>query len=178
MNQLPLCSPKYPARPRKTRLENSHHFRLALGFSGASVVLPARQKGTELGDWPPLPPNTHTHTKNDSMIIVRDSNCTPEPVGKFYSMSTYYLLDLSKSLSFKLHCRTMHFLLLYSLFHWGTNNSEKVWVAQLCPTLLLLYELQPIRLLCPWDSPGKTTGVVCHSFLQGIFLTQGLNPGF
>ena len=27
------------------------------------------------------------------------------------------------------------------------------------------------------NSPGKNTGVGCHSFLQGIFLTQGLNPG-
>ena len=26
------------------------------------------------------------------------------------------------------------------------------------------------------DSPGKSTGVGCHAFLQGIFLTQGLNP--
>ena len=24
-----------------------------------------------------------------------------------------------------------------------------------------------------WDSPGKNTGVGCHSLLQGIFLTQG-----
>ena len=36
---------------------------------------------------------------------------------------------------------------------------------------------QPTRLRCPWDSPGKTTGVVCHAFLQGIFPTQGSNPG-
>ena len=28
-------------------------------------------------------------------------------------------------------------------------------------------------LLCPWDSPGKNTGVGCHALLQGIFLTQG-----
>ena len=28
------------------------------------------------------------------------------------------------------------------------------------------------------DSPGKNTGVGCHSFLQGIFLTQGPNPNF
>ena len=27
------------------------------------------------------------------------------------------------------------------------------------------------------DSPGKNTGVVCHDLLQGIFPTQGLNPG-
>ena len=27
------------------------------------------------------------------------------------------------------------------------------------------------------DSPGKNTGVGCHFLLQGIFLTQGSNPG-
>ena len=35
----------------------------------------------------------------------------------------------------------------------------------------------PTRLLCPWNSPGKNTGVGCHSVLQGIFPTQGSNPG-
>ena len=35
---------------------------------------------------------------------------------------------------------------------------------------------QPARLLCPSDSPGKNTGVGCYALLQGIFLTQGLNP--
>ena len=34
------------------------------------------------------------------------------------------------------------------------------------------------RLLCPWDFPGKNTGMGCHFLLQGIFLTQGLNSGF
>ena len=33
------------------------------------------------------------------------------------------------------------------------------------------------RLPCPWDSPGKNTGVGCHFLLQGIFPTQGSNPG-
>ena len=37
------------------------------------------------------------------------------------------------------------------------------------------YRLQPTRLLCSWDSPGKSTGVGCHALLQGIFPTQGLN---
>ena len=31
------------------------------------------------------------------------------------------------------------------------------------------------ELPCPWDFPGKNTGVSCHFRLQGIFLTQGLN---
>ena len=37
--------------------------------------------------------------------------------------------------------------------------------------------LEPSRLLCPWNSPGKDTGVGCHALLQGIFLAQGLNLG-
>ena len=34
---------------------------------------------------------------------------------------------------------------------------------------------QSARLLCPWDSLGKNTGVGCYFLLQGIFLTQGSN---
>ena len=34
------------------------------------------------------------------------------------------------------------------------------------------YGLKPIRLLCPWDFPGKKTGVRCYALLQGIFLIQ------
>ena len=58
----------------------------------------------------------------------------------------------------------------------GLQNSEKgesaggekaeLSVIQLCPTLWN-----------PWNSPGKDTGVGCRSLLQGIFPTQGLNPG-
>ena len=32
-------------------------------------------------------------------------------------------------------------------------------------------------LYSPWNSLGQNTGVGNHSFLQGIFPTQGLNPG-
>ena len=35
--------------------------------------------------------------------------------------------------------------------------------------------LQPTRLLCPWNSPGKNTGVGSHALLQGILPTQGSN---
>ena len=41
---------------------------------------------------------------------------------------------------------------------------------QSCP-----YGLWPSRLLWPWDSPDKNTGVGFHAHLQGIFPTQGLN---
>ena len=36
--------------------------------------------------------------------------------------------------------------------------------------------LQLTRLVCSQNFPGKNTGVACHFSLQGIFLTQGLNP--
>ena len=39
-----------------------------------------------------------------------------------------------------------------------------------------LWTIAPLMLFCPWDSPGKNTGVDCHALLQGIFLTQGSNP--
>ena len=42
---------------------------------------------------------------------------------------------------------------------------------------LLPYRLQPARLLCSWNSPGKNTRVGCYFLLQGIFPTQGLNLG-
>ena len=43
-----------------------------------------------------------------------------------------------------------------------------------CVPLFGPYGPQPARLLCPWDSPGKNTGIGCHFLLQGIFPTQGL----
>ena len=59
----------------------------------------------------------------------------------------------------------------------NTCESEvNMLVAQSCPTLQPC-GLQPTRLLCPWNSPGKNIGVDCHFLLQGIFPTQGSNLG-
>ena len=46
-----------------------------------------------------------------------------------------------------------------------------VKVAQSCLTL------RPHRLYSPWNSPGQNTGVGSLSLVQGIFPTQGSNPG-
>ena len=61
-------------------------------------------------------------------------------------------------------------------------RSTASWIALTCVCSVMSDSLQPhglqsIRLLCPWDFPDKNTGVGCHFLLQGIFLTQGLNPG-
>ena len=68
----------------------------------------------------------------------------------------------------------------------GPNTSKamtegwesKVWTSFCCSVMsssLRPHGLYPARLLCPWDFPGKNTGVGCHFLLQGIFLTQGSN---
>ena len=44
--------------------------------------------------------------------------------------------------------------------------------ALLCLTLQT-HGLKHSRLLCPWNFPGKNTGVGCHFLLQGIIPTQG-----
>ena len=48
-------------------------------------------------------------------------------------------------------------------------------ITKSCLTPLQPHGLWPIRLLCPWDPPGKNTGVGCHFLLHGIFLTPGWN---
>ena len=49
-------------------------------------------------------------------------------------------------------------------------------VASVMSDSLWAQGLRPTRLLCPWDSPDKNTGVSSHFLLQGIFLTQGSHP--
>jgi len=50
-------------------------------------------------------------------------------------------------------------------------------IAQLCPTLCDPMNCTLSGSSVLGDSLGKNTGVGCHSLLQGIFPTQGLNPG-
>ena len=62
---------------------------------------------------------------------------------------------------------------LYFLF-----ESEKVKLLDSVMSVSLQpHGLQPTRLLCPWNSLGKKTGVGSHSLLQGTFPVQGLNLG-
>ena len=50
-----------------------------------------------------------------------------------------------------------------------------VCVSSVMSDSLQPHGVKPARLLCPWDFPGKNTGICCHFLLQGTFLTQGLN---
>ena len=63
-------------------------------------------------------------------------------------------------------------LVFFSFFPFLSFFPPKVKVSQSCLTLC-----DPRGLYSPWNSPGQNTGVGSLSLLQGIFPTQGLNPG-
>ena len=50
-------------------------------------------------------------------------------------------------------------------------------VAQSCSILCNPMDSSPPGSSCPWGSPRKNTGVVCHFLLQGTLPTKGSNPG-
>ena len=57
---------------------------------------------------------------------------------------------------------------------WGSGEVKSLSRAQLFATPWIV---ACTKLLRPWDFQGKSTGVGCHFLLQGIFPTQGSNPG-
>ena len=73
-----------------------------------------------------------------------------------------------------------------SLLHWQVDflplscpRSPRVHCMHVCSVMsdyLWHHGLQPTRLLCPWNFPGKNTGLGCHFLPQGIFPIQGSNP--
>ena len=57
------------------------------------------------------------------------------------------------------------------------NLKVKVLVTSVVSDSLQPHELLlPIRLLCPWNSPGKNTGVGCHSSQEDL-PNPGVEPG-
>ena len=56
----------------------------------------------------------------------------------------------------------------------SSENGEK-WEVSVMSNSLGPCGLQPTRLLCPLNSPGKNTWMGSHSRLQGIFPIQGSN---
>ena len=55
------------------------------------------------------------------------------------------------------------------IYTWNQSESESHSV--------MSDALRPHRLYSPWNSPDQNTGVSSLSLLQGIFPTQGANPG-
>ena len=73
--------------------------------------------------------------------------------------------------------RTLSYSMLYfQCLGWSLVGSIDSVSCSVMSDSLWPHELQPARLLCPWDFPGKNTGVGSQPLLQGIFPFQELNP--
>ena len=74
----------------------------------------------------------------------------------------------------------MHYnLMLNSVFYYYNLIESLQWACGkgLKMKVKVAHSLWPHRLYSPLNSPGQNTGVGTLSFLQGIFPTQGSNPG-
>ena len=73
-------------------------------------------------------------------------------------------------------CTCGHISQLYPLWRPSSNPvAMSEWVSE--SHSVMLYSLWPHGLYSPWNSPGQNAGVGSCSLLQGIFPTQGSNPG-
>ena len=74
----------------------------------------------------------------------------------------------------------MHFKKLWLKTSQTKQGNRYLGIGSTAVTLVVSDSLAPLsaRLLCPWNSLGKNTGVGHHVLLQGIFLTQGSNLHF
>ena len=90
-------------------------------------------------------------------------------------------------------CLTVQSMGLYSPWPCPTVQSMGLYSPWPCPTVQSMGLYSPghvrlyspwdyivydhVQLYSPWDSSGQNAGVGCLSLLQGIFPTQGSNPG-
>ena len=111
-----------------------------------------------------------TQKQKDLIIIITKSNhCATKIYNTFMLWSPYFMfLCFFFSISFsKLRLSACHFT------GWCPELIDSMVSRSVMSDSLPPRGLQPTRLLCLWDSPGKNTGVGCHFLLQGIFPTQG-----
>ena len=78
----------------------------------------------------------------------------------------------------KIYCsRVLEELILLKYSYYPKQSIGSMHAGVLSGVQILQpHRLYPARLLCPWNFPGKNTGMGCHFLLQGIFPTQGVNP--
>ena len=89
------------------------------------------------------------------------------------------IADVSwEGFAFLSHAFASEGILTFEHYEYIFTYSFSVYVCKVASVVsdsLWPYGLYPARLLCPWDFPGKNTGMGCHALFQGIFLAQGSN---
>ena len=94
----------------------------------------------------------------------------PAWAGRFFTTSATWEAHTSTST----HTHTHTHLQIHAYMH---KHIYTCMHAQSCLTRCNSMDLSPPGSSVHGDSPGKDTGVDCHAILQGIFPTQGSNPG-
>ena len=112
--------------------------------------------------WPftprPCSPGCRIQSGHTTQLETQQGWCSEQPLSN-------WVAEIKSSLRKLTGCNcvcvalVVHLLSCVPLFHDSMDCS---------PLLSTLF--------CPWNSPGKDTGVGCHSLLQGTFPTQGSNP--
>ena len=98
---------------------------------------------------------------NTCIVLLRGVDCCP-PVTWWFAIRSMHLVFIPVSAT----------KLLKHLEFPKWWEHKGVWKWKSCPALC-----DPMNYTSPWNSLGQNTGVSSLSFLQGIFPTQGLNPG-
>ena len=95
----------------------------------------------------------------------------------FFLLKTFFwsIVDLQCCVSFRYTAQWISYTYIHSFFRFFSHIGHCCIVAKPCLTDCDPVDYRFPRLLCPWDSPSKNTGVGCHFLFEGIFPTQGLN---
>ena len=120
-------------------------------------------------------PSTHfvpphpTSGNHQSVLLGRELVCLVSFNIPHVSEIIHYLSSPSNLLRLAYCPQVLSIVPQMARFHLSWKESESHSVVS--------NSLQPHGLYSPWNSPGQNTGVVSLSLLQGIFPTQGSNPG-
>ena len=127
-----------------------------------------RSPALQVDSLPAEPPGKPKNTGVGSLSLSRGSSQSRSRTGVSCTAGGF----LTNWLSGKPWKKILYYILNI------TRGCEHAKLLQSCPTRCDPMNCSPPAVLCPWDSPGKNTGMDCHALLQGIFPTHGSNrPG-
>ena len=107
------------------------------------------------------PKNNRTRTK-DKLYMITNFWGLPSPRSLWIKPEHWIYSWVCRSPN---KYEIVRFFLLLFFSHWVVS-----WL--FCDPM----DCSPRRLICPWQFPGKNTGVGCHFLLQWIFPMQGSHP--
>ena len=107
--------------------------------------------------------NSHLHMTTGKLVALTIWIFVGKMISLFFNtLSRFVMAFLPRS-------KCLNFMAAVTVFSDFESESERSSVVS--------DSLRPHGLYSPWNSPGQNTGVGSLSLLQGIFPTQGLNPG-